>query len=159
VEVTPLQLVDILAAVANGGRLYRPTLIDRIGAGAGAPEEPWPAQIRGELPLAQDNLTAIQNSLYRVANDQNLGTAAYQFVGLPITVAGKTGTAEAPPRNSHAWFAGYAPAGDGAAPEIAVVVMIENAGEGSEVAAPIFRRIIELYYGITPLTRLPWAEE
>ncbi|MCB9419450.1 MAG: hypothetical protein H6667_06585 [Ardenticatenaceae bacterium] len=159
VEVTPLQMADVISAIANGGRLYRPTLIDRIGSGAGAPEEPWPSQIRGELPLTQDNLAVIQNSLYRVANDQNLGTAAYQFVGLPITVAGKTGTAEAPPGASHAWFVGYAPAGAGVEPEIAVVVMIEHAGEGSEVAAPIFRRIIELYYGITPLTRLPWAEE
>jgi penicillin-binding protein 2 len=159
VEVTPLQLVDVLGAMANGGRLVQPTLIDRIGAGAGAPEEPWPTQIRGELPLSSDNLAAIQNSLWRVANDQNLGTAAYQFVGLPITVAGKTGTAEAPPGASHAWFAGYAPAGAGVEPEIAIVVMIEHAGEGSEVAAPIFRRVIELYYGITPLTRLPWAGE
>jgi penicillin-binding protein 2 len=109
--------------------------------------------------LSSDNLAAIQNSLWRVANDQNLGTAAYQFVGLPITVAGKTGTAEAPPGASHAWFAGYAPAGAGVESEIAIVVMIEHAGEGSEVAAPIFRRVIELYYGITPLTRLPWAGE
>ncbi|MEJ2747485.1 MAG: penicillin-binding transpeptidase domain-containing protein [Anaerolineae bacterium] len=159
VEVTPLQLLDVTAAVANGGRLYRPTLIDRIGAGGGAPEEPWPAKIRGELPLTQDNLAAIQHSLWRVANDQNWGTAAYQFVGLPITVAGKTGTAEAPPGASHAWFVGYAPAGEGVEPEIAIVVMIEHAGEGSEVAAPIFRRIIELYYGITPLTPFPWAGE
>lgn len=157
VLVSPLQLVDILAAIANGGRLYKPTLIDRIGSGGGAPEEPWPSTIRGELPLSGENLAAIQNSLWRVANDQNLGTAAYQFVGLPITVAGKTGTAEAPPNNSHAWFAGYAPAGEGLSPEIAVAIIAEHAGEGSEVAAPIFRRIIELYYDITPLTPFPWA--
>ncbi len=157
VEVTPLQLVDVIAAVANGGRLYKPTVIDRIGAGGGAPEEPWQPTLRGELPLTQENLAAIQTSLWRVANDGNWGTAAHRFIGLPITVAGKTGTAEAPPGASHAWFAGYAPAGEGVEPEIAIVVMIEHAGEGSEVAAPIFRRIIELYYGITPLTPFPWA--
>ena len=159
VQVTPLQMVDFVAAIANGGRLYRPTLIDRIGAGGGAPEEPWSPTLRGELPLTQDNLAAIQNSLWRVANDGNWGTAVHRFIGLPIIVAGKTGTAEAPPKNSHAWFAGYAPAGEGVEPEIAIVVMIEHAGEGSEVAAPIFRRIIELYYGITPLTPLPWTIE
>ncbi len=156
VEVTPLQLVDVIAAVANNGRLYQPTLIDHIGAGGGAPEEPWPTALRGELPVTQDNLAAIQNSMWRVANDETWGTATHRFVDLPITVAGKTGTAEAPPGSSHAWFAGYAPAGEGAEPEIAIVVMIEHAGEGSVVAAPIFRRIIELYYNITPPTPYPW---
>jgi penicillin-binding protein 2 len=83
---------------------------------------------------------------------------------LPVPLAGKTGTAEDPPRNSHAWFVGYAPAApyttaDGTAiesPQIAIVVMIENAGEGSAVAAPIFRRLIEIFYGITPLRPFPW---
>lgn len=164
VQVTPLQVVGYMAALANGGTLYQPTLIDHIGAGGGAPEETWPTQARGQLPLAPEMWSVVQGALYDVGNDEYSGTAAYQFVGLPIKVAGKTGTAEDPPRTSHAWFAGYAPAaayvtGDGRAlnqPEIAIVVMIENAGEGSGVAAPIFRRIIELYYGITPLTPFPW---
>ncbi len=166
VQVTPLQMANMVAAVANGGTLYRPTLIDRIGAGAGAPEEPWPVEIIGQLPISPEYLAVIQDSMYKVANDQNNGTAAYQFVGLPVRVAGKTGTAEDPPRNSHAWFAGYAPAApytlaDGTTitePEIAIAVIAENAGEGSEVAAPIFRRIVELYYGITPVTPYPWVE-
>ncbi len=163
VEVVPLQMVDLIAAVANGGTLYRPTVVDRIGPGGGAPEEDWPAQVRGQLPLSPENLAEIQQSLWNVANS-NAGTAAHRFIGLPVPVAGKTGTAEDPPRTSHAWFVGYAPAApytlsDGSAidsPEIAIVVMIENAGEGSEVAAPIFRRIVELYYGITPQTPFYW---
>ncbi|MCB0029706.1 MAG: hypothetical protein KDE28_17455, partial [Anaerolineales bacterium] len=65
---------------------------------------------------------------------------------------------------SHAWFGGYAPAGpytlaNGTiidTPQIAVAVIAENSGEGSAVAAPIFRRIVELYYNITPLTPYPW---
>ena len=158
VQVTPIQLLDVIAAIANGGRLLTPTLIDRIGAGGGAPEEAWPVKLRGELPLSPENLATIQNSLWRVANDSIWGTAAHRFIGLPITVAGKTGTAEAPPNTSHSWFVGYAPAGDNTLPEIAIVVMIEHAGEGSEVAAPIFRRIIELYYNITPQTPYPWEE-
>lgn len=164
VEVVPLQMAGALAAVANGGTLYQPSVVDRIGAGGGAPEESLPTKIRGQLPLSQEHLDVIRESLWNVANG-NSGTASHRFVGLPVQVAGKTGTAEDPPRNSHAWFAGYAPAApftmsDGsvqAEPEIAVVVMIENAGEGSEVAAPIFRRVIELYYGITPMAPFPWG--
>ena len=163
VQVTPLQMVTIFAALAHNGTLPRPTLIDRIGSGGGAPEEPWPVHTNGQLPLSPEYLAVIQNSLWNVANS-NAGTAAYQFVGLPVPVAGKTGTAESPPNAPHAWFSGYAPAApytrsDGltiSEPEIAVVVIVENSGEGSEVSAPIFRRIVELYYGVTPLQPLPW---
>ena len=164
VQVTPLQMVDLVAAVANGGTLYRPTVVDRIGAGAGAPEEPWPVQARGELPITPDQIATLQEAMWGVANSPS-GTATFQFVDLPVPVAGKTGTAEDPPRTSHAWFAGYAPAApftraDGSTieePEIAIVVMIENAGEGSAVAAPIFRRVVELYYGVEPQRPYPWS--
>ncbi|MBK8984545.1 MAG: hypothetical protein IPM39_00450 [Chloroflexi bacterium] len=164
VQVTPLQMVDVVAAVANGGTLYRPTVVDRIGAGGGAPEEAWPAQIRGQAPITPEQIATLQEAMWGVANSGS-GTATHQFVGLPVTVAGKTGTAEDPPRNSHAWFAGYASAApftraDGMTieqPEIAIVVMIENAGEGSAVAAPIFRRIVELYYGVEPQQPYPWG--
>jgi penicillin-binding protein 2 len=163
VQVTPLQEANILAAVANGGALYRPTVVDRIGAGGGAPEEPWPAQAYGQLPLSPENLATMRESLWNVAHSPS-GTATHRFVGLNVPVAGKTGTAEDPPRNSHAWFAGYAPAApytlaDGSVietPQIAIAVIVENAGEGSAVAAPIFRRIVELYYGITPPAPFPW---
>ncbi|MDX1413664.1 MAG: penicillin-binding transpeptidase domain-containing protein [Candidatus Promineifilaceae bacterium] len=164
VQVTPLQIATILGAIANGGTLYQPKLVDRIGAGGGAPEEPWPVSEKGKLPLSDDQLSVIRESLWNVANGP-WGTATDRFEGLPIQVAGKTGTAEAPPYDSHAWFAGYAPAApytraDGTlieTPEIAIAVIIENAGEGSAVAAPVFRRIVELYYGIEPLTPFPWS--
>ncbi|MCP5095710.1 MAG: hypothetical protein GY943_09175, partial [Chloroflexi bacterium] len=120
-------------------------------------------QENGQLPLSPEHINVIQDSLFKVANS-DIGTAAHIFEGLSIPVAGKTGTAEAPPRDPHAWFGGYAPAApftkaDGTVisePEIAIVVIVENSGEGSAVAAPIFRRITELYYGITPLHPLPW---
>jgi penicillin-binding protein 2 len=163
VQVTPLQMARIIAAVANGGTLYRPTVIDHIGAGGGAPEEPWPVEEQGMLPIAPSILDVMRQSLRDVASGA-WGTAAYQFVNLPVPVAGKTGTAETVIDNSHAWFVGYAPAEpyttpDGTLieePQIAIVVMIEHAGEGSEVAAPIFRRVIEAYYGITPQRAYPW---
>ena len=166
VQVTPLQFVDLVAAIANGGTLYTPSVVDRIGAGAGMPEEQLPPEVRGQLPISPSTLDTLHEAMFDVANNGS-GTATHQFLELPVQVAGKTGTAEDPPRNSHAWFAGYAPAApytklDGTLvedPEIAIVVMIENAGEGSAVAAPIFRRIVELYYGIEPQRPFPWDYE
>jgi penicillin-binding protein 2 len=162
VTVTPLQLANLMAAIANGGTLFRPALIDRIGSGGGAPEEQWPIEAAGTLPLSAEHLEAIREGLWRVTNNPS-GTAAYQFERLAVPVAGKTGTAETVGR-PHAWFVGYAPAAphsrpDGTLieePEIAIVVLMEHAGEGSAVAAPVFRRIVELYYDITPLTPYPW---
>jgi penicillin-binding protein 2 len=163
VQVTPLQMARIISALANGGTLYQPSLIDRIGAGGGMPEEIWPVEAQGQLPLTEENLAIMRQSLRDVASS-NWGTAAHQFERLDVPVAGKTGTAETVIGEPHAWFAGYAPAepytlADGTVveePEMAVVVMVENSGEGSAVAAPIFRRIVELYYGITPVTNFPW---
>jgi penicillin-binding protein 2 len=164
VQVTPIQMATFMAAIANGGTLYQPKLIDRIGAGGGAPEEAWPPAVNGRLPLSEEQLSVLRGSLWDVANSGS-GTATHRFQDLPVKVAGKTGTAEAPPRLPHAWFAGYAPAApytrpDGTVvdkPEIAVVVVVENAGEGSEVAAPIFRRMVELYYAIEPVSPFPWG--
>ena len=165
VQVTPLQIATFMSAIANGGTIYQPTVIDRLGAGGGAPEEAWPTQVTGQLPISPEHLAVIQDSLWNVANNENIGTAAFQFVGMPIEMAGKTGTAEAPPGNSHAWFAGCAPStpytkSDGTLieePEIAIAIIAEHAGEGSAVAAPIFRRIVEIYYDITPQRPYPWV--
>jgi penicillin-binding protein 2 len=162
VTVTPLQIANLMTAIANGGTLFRPLLIDRIGSGGGAPEEQWPIEAAGTLPLSAEHLEAIREGLWRATNNPS-GTATHQFQELPVLVAGKTGTAETVGR-PHAWFVGYAPAApytrpDGALieePEIAIAVLMEHAGEGSAVAAPVFRRIVELYYDITPLTPYPW---
>lgn len=166
VQVTPLQMANIIAAIANGGQVYRPTVIDRIGAGGGAPEEERPPQESGQLPISPDALDVLREGLWQVAHE-SYGTASHRFRNLPVPVAGKTGTAEDPAAANgmpHAWFAGYAPAApytmpDGTVieqPQIAIVTMVENAGEGSTVGAPLFRRVVELYYGIEPLEPFPW---
>lgn len=162
VQVTPLQMANIVAAIANGGTLYRPTLVDHIGESPTAPVESPPPAVNGTLPLSADDLAIVRESLWNVTHAGN-GTATHRFVDMPVPVAGKTGTAEAPPGLPHAWFIGYAPAApytttDGRlveTPELAIAVILENAGEGSDVAAPLFRRIVELYYGIEP-TPFPW---
>ena len=163
VTTTPLQMAQIVAAVANGGTLYTPSLINRIGEGGGAPEEMVPSQVAGLIPFDDETLTAVQSALDDVTSGRS-GTAVFAMEGLKIPTAGKTGTAQTPQPIPHAWFMGYAPSqpvtlADGRTieePEIAIAVIMENAGEGSEVAAPIFRRVIELYYGIQPLTPYPW---
>ncbi len=164
VQVTPLQMAVLAGAIANGGTLYRPTLIDRIGAAGEAPEEPFPPQENGRLPLSAEQLATYQDALWNVTHSGS-GTATHRFQNFPISVSGKTGTAEAPPGLPHAWFIGYAPSepyttADGRVvetPELAIAVIVENAGEGSEVGAPLFRRIVERYYGITPEAPFPWG--
>ncbi|MDY6875826.1 MAG: penicillin-binding protein 2 [Chloroflexota bacterium] len=156
--VTPLQVARMIAAVANGGTLYRPYVIERFGpVGDGEPEQVTQVQAVGTLPVSQEHLAAIQEALLGVTT-RSIGTAPHRFAGLSIPVAGKTGTAEVgdPDTEPHSWFAAYAPADN---PEIAIVALAENAGEGSTVAAPLVRQVIEAYYGL-PLSPLPpQAEE
>ena len=156
--VTPLQVARMIGAVANGGTLYRPYIIERIGpAGDEIPEQVTQPQSVGTLPISPEHLASIQEGMLGVTT-KSIGTAAHRFVGLGIPVAGKTGTAEVggPDSVPHSWFAAYAPADN---PEIAIAVLVENAGEGSTVAAPLTRQVVEAYYGL-PISPLPpQAEE
>lgn len=156
--VTPLQVARMIAAVANGGTLYRPYVVERIAAAGDIPEQVTQPEALGTLPVSPEHLAAIQQALLGVTTNNSIGTAWHRFTGLSIPVAGKTGTAEAGGADTqpHSWFVAYAPAN---APEIAVAVVVENAGEGSTVAAPLARQVIEAYYGL-PLSPLPpQAEE
>ena len=74
------------------------------------------------------------------------GTAHQAFVGLPVKVAGKTGTAQNPHGPSHGWFAGMAPAED---PRIVVIVLVEHGTSGSMAAAPVARKVFDAYFGQT----------
>jgi penicillin-binding protein 2 len=155
--VTPLQVARMIAAVANGGTLYRPYIVERIAAAEGIPEQVTQPEAVGTLPVSPEHLAAIQQALLGVTTSP-IGTAPHRFVGLSIPVAGKTGTAEVgrPETIPHSWFAAYAPAN---APEIGIAVIVENAGEGSSVAAPLARRVIEAYYGLPFSPLPPQAEE
>lgn len=138
---TPLQVANMMAAIANGGTLYRPHLVLRLGATPRDEEEVFKPEEIGKLPLSSEHLQLIQEALREVAMNPR-GTAYYTFKDSLLPVAGKTGTAEVPSGNPHAWFAGYAPADD---PQIAVAVVVEHGGEGSVAAAPILRKVVEAY--------------
>lgn len=153
VTATPLQLANAYSAIANGGRLCRPHLVDRIVA----PDGETVKDIRGRcrsLHYPKSWLQYVRTALTQVTSEQG-GTAYGPFIGFPhsqIPIAGKTGTAERPEGGQHqdtSWFAAMVPADD---PQYVIVVMAEQGGFGSETAAPITRRIIERIYGIETTT-------
>jgi len=164
--VTPLQVADFIAAVGNGGTLYTPYIIDKIAPVDGDPTYVFTPTVRGTLPISPENLSIVQDAMVRVVMDPRgtaYRTSAYglnSFVNSTgIPVAGKTGTAESGSADPHAWFAGYTFAGLENRPDIAVVVLVENGGEGSVVAAPIFRRVLETYFMGSPQMRYPWESQ
>ncbi|MCE9645448.1 MAG: hypothetical protein K8S20_05555 [Chloroflexi bacterium] len=155
VQVTPLQVARFMAAIANGGTLYRPQIVEKIQPVEGDPKLIFRPEANGTLPLRTENLDILREALVMVTQAQR-GTARFNLRGLQFDVAGKTGTAESGNGKSHAWFAGYTmnEANTGL-PDIAIAVIVENIGEGSEYAVPLFRAMVETYYYGSPQA-VPW---
>jgi penicillin-binding protein 2 len=152
-KLTVLQLAMLYAAIANGGSLYLPQIVQRIDTAAGAPVQEFPPRLRRRVAVKPENLEVLQRAL---AGTTHLKGTAYDARLRDIEVSGKTGTAQvrrmgrnrAAGRDQfslgdHAWFAGFAPAGR---PEIAVVVLVEHGGLGGHVAAPVAMQIIRAYF-------------
>jgi penicillin-binding protein 2 len=160
VLVTPLQVASFIAAVANGGRLHRPALVEEVRTYSGEASQSFSPQVIGDLDVSPETLRNVQEAMRMVVENPR-GTAYWSLQDLEIAVSGKTGTAQTPTGNSHAWFAGYSRQHDPQHPDIAVVVLIENGGEGSVMAAPVFRRVISLYFsdGEDAGGLLPWEVE
>jgi penicillin-binding protein 2 len=148
--VTPLQMVRFYSLIANGGKLVKPHVVEAVGKPGGGmvplnPPAPEPSNVD---PSA---LAVVRDGLYR-ATHASYGTATAVFGNFPITVAGKTGTAEKvvqPPGYAHpllqdqSWWCGYAPAEK---PELAVCAVIENGGHGGTAAAPAALKVFEHYF-------------
>ncbi len=142
-QFTPLQLANYAAIIANGGRNYRPYLVEKAESLEG--EVVWQADPKFQrIDVSDRTIQLLQNAMEGVC--QPGGTAG--FLGrLPIPVAGKTGSAEhgIRDRETHGLFVGYAPANN---PEIAFAVVVEYGGTGGGAAAPIAENIIKSYFDL-----------
>jgi penicillin-binding protein 2 len=143
VQVTLIQFAALVAGVANGGTVYRPYLIQKIGGVDFTPLE-FEAQpeIMTEMGLSEETLAVVHEGMCEVTQNEDLGTGWSAFGDAAYIACGKTGTAQTG-RYPNAWFVAYAPADD---PQIAVVVLGEQSREGADVAAPIVRRIMDFYF-------------
>lgn len=146
---TPLQLACALAAIANRGTYYRPRIVKELRDAAGQVVRRFEPEVVRHLTIAPEHLETVRRGMRRTVTD---GTAKGKFVhtGDDIPIAGKTGTAEYGEvengryKKSHAWFAAFAPYDD---PEVLVLVLIRDGGEGSTFAVPVADRILATYFG------------
>ena len=132
--VTPMRMALVAATIADGGRTPRPYLVRSI-AGTDTTLATAPEQLAA--PLSPEVASEVRDLMIAVVQ-HGTGTSA----ALPgVTVAGKTGTATNPHGPPHSWFVAFAPA---QAPRIVVAVIVENAGYGAAVAAPIVREVLRV---------------
>ena len=157
-QVTPLQLAVAYGSIANGGTVYRPhvlkclaqlnvsrpTVVDEACKSGLVPKAASP-KVTGRVDIPPGAFSVIENAMAGTVRDN--GTASAAFEGFPLDrvfVGGKTGTAQMKPKQPFSWFAGIAKAGG---KEIVVVALVEEAGTGSQIAAPIVRRVIDQHFG------------
>ncbi|MBT9779810.1 penicillin-binding protein 2 [Clostridium sp. MCC353] len=138
-QVTPMHNALITAAIANGGTLMKPYLIDHVESIGGEEVKKFMPASYGNLMSADEAgiLTSFMRSVVTEGTGSGVRTDAY-------AVAGKTGSAEFETgKETHAWFTGFAPADD---PQLVVTVIVEEGGSGGKAAAPIARNIFDVYF-------------
>ena len=147
VIVSPMQIALMVSAIANGGILYRPWIVKRVESLQGETIEEYEPEIVRRVSIRPETLEVVREGMLAVVNRGTGGRA--RIPG--IAIAGKTGTAQVVRKEEakrskdltlkdHGWFAGFAPFEN---PQIAVVVLAENAGFGGQVAAPVAKAIFE----------------
>jgi len=154
--VTPIQLVNAYAALANGGTIYKPRIVKRIETADGRILKTFEPEPKSTLPLSKETMDILTHALWGVVNEN--GGTGQALRRKEADVCGKTGTAQVVglPDNEnarkriisakfrdHALFVCFAPYKN---PEIAIAVIAENAGHGGSAAAPIARKITDAYF-------------
>lgn len=138
-QMTPIHNAMVTAAIANGSVLMKPYLIDRVENVLGQEVKKFLPVSNGSLMTADEAET--MSGLMRQVVTEGTGSAVRTDA---YAVAGKTGSAEFETgKETHAWFTGFAPVDD---PKLVVTVVVEEAGSGGQVAAPIARRLFDTYF-------------
>ncbi|HEV8663462.1 MAG TPA: penicillin-binding protein 2 [Candidatus Methylomirabilis sp.] len=158
VLATPLQVLTMVSAIANGGALYKPWVVKRVESWQGEVVEEYGPEVLRRVRVSPETLRILREGMWAVVNDEQ-GTG--QRARIPwIEVAGKTGTAQVVRKQlgqdrrgpkDHGWFVAYAPAHS---PEVAVIVLAEHAGFGSAAAAPVARAVLEAAFPL-PTVEVP----
>ncbi len=133
--ITPIQMAMALSAVINGGLLYQPQLVDKIVNYDKIIKVFKPIIIRHGF-INQNNLKIAKLGMRQAV----VSGTARQLNDLPITSGGKTGTAEVFGEKPHSWFVGFAPYDN---PQILILVLVENGGEGYKISEPIVHRVLK----------------
>ena len=139
--LTPLQVHNIITTIAMEGEVYKLHLVKKIISADGNTVEEIKPEIYKKVNFSPDTSKIIKEGLRQTI----LEGTGWRANIKELAVAGKTGTAQNPQGETHAWFIGFAPYED---PEICITVFLENGGEGGEVAAPIARAMLEKYFNI-----------
>jgi penicillin-binding protein 2 len=152
VKVTVLQLAMAYAAIANGGKLWVPQIVERIQTPSGQVVQEFPPRLRRELAASPEMLARVRAGLYDAVNDPKGTSFAARIPGLEV--AGKTGTAQVKNNRhvrdegdwatlDHSWFASFAPYKH---PQIAIAVLVEHGGFGAKAATPVAMEIYQGYF-------------
>lgn len=147
--ITPLKLTQMYAAIANGGKIWQPTIAQAIVKTNGTIVKKFKPSVIGNLPAMPATLSFLREALREVVTG---GTAAGVFSGFPVAVSGKTGTAEVFGLNTNgtkkdntSWFASFAPTEK---PRYAVVMMVSQGGFGASTSAVGVRKIYQTLFGV-----------
>ena len=147
--VTPLQMTQMYAAIANGGTLYKPEVARAIVKPDGTIVKEFKPSISGTIPASPSTISFLHDALRQVTLT---GTAASVFGNFPVAVSGKTGTGQVQGRNANgsakdptSWFASFAPS---SAPQYAVVMMVSQGGYGASTSAVGVKAIYSALFGV-----------